>query len=222
MSMCHIFVGPTGFGVLGAIEIPLDVELREPACRGDIDALLGHLVSGDQIVLVDGIFGRETAVGHKELLRAVDIGVPVWGLGSMGAIRACELDRYGMKGYGVVYRQFATNSDFGDDEVALTHYPIPPYEPVSEPLIHLREVVAKVVRDGLLSLEASAQIVNLLKRTWFANRTLTLLSDLLQQFGVGEPQAAAAIAQIGSCRLKQSDLRSFIVRRAWSAEGPDQ
>ena len=71
----------------------------------------------------------------------------MWGLSSMGAIRAREMAHLGMRGYGSVYAPFATEGDFQDDEVALLHEPNAPYRPVSEPLVHLREAVAHLASE---------------------------------------------------------------------------
>jgi hypothetical protein len=43
------------------------------------------------------------AVGHREIISALKAGVCVVGGSSMGALRASELDSYGMIGVGRIY-----------------------------------------------------------------------------------------------------------------------
>ena len=58
---------------------------------------------------------------------AIEQGWTVFGLCSMGAIRAYELRNFGMKGVGKVYQRFFQMEDFQDDELALFHEPVFPF-----------------------------------------------------------------------------------------------
>ena len=44
---------------------------------------------------------------HKEILFALSEGIDVYGAASMGALRAAELDAFGMRGIGDVYSAYA-------------------------------------------------------------------------------------------------------------------
>ena len=57
----------------------------------------------DAILIVDGEFGQSLSVWHKEILHALHRGIRVVGASSMGALRAAELDRFGMEGVGEIY-----------------------------------------------------------------------------------------------------------------------
>lgn len=71
--------------------------------RGDLEnAADDH----DVIVILDGEFGQSRSVSPKEILGVLDGGKTVVGAASMGALRASELDRYGMIGVGWVYDYF--------------------------------------------------------------------------------------------------------------------
>src|SRR4051812_45698286 len=83
---------------------------RPPASRGDIAALDDS--HPGVIALIDGRFNEQLAVGHAELRRAIERGWDVWGLSSMGAIRAYEMRGLGMKGFGTVYQHFLALGDF--------------------------------------------------------------------------------------------------------------
>ena len=89
--------------------------------------------------------------GTREIRDALARGWSVWGLSSMGAIRAREMAHLGVRGYGRVFERFCQGDDFQDDEVALLHEATSPYRAVSEPLFHLREAVAHLARGGLVA-----------------------------------------------------------------------
>ena len=98
----------------------LDAEYMPPAGHGDV--LRAALRRPRVIAIVDGVFERTPAVWqHKEILFALSEGIHVYGAASMGALRAAELDRFGMRGVGDVYRAYAEGMLEDDDEVAVAH-----------------------------------------------------------------------------------------------------
>ena len=76
----------------------------------DILKLLKQEFEGN-IVIVDGIFQQVIAVGHAEIREALEKGIDILGMSSMGAIRAYEMRDLGMKGYGKVYDWFFRMED---------------------------------------------------------------------------------------------------------------
>ncbi len=145
-----LFVGPTFKGLgAAAIDAAQAFQIRSPVKRGDVEALAG--VEPGVLVLVDGLFHDALAVGHIEIRNAVERGWQVWGLSSMGAIRAYEMRTLGVRGYGAVYERFYAEEDFQDDEVSLLHASAPDYTPISEPLIHLRAALDAYVSEGMLT-----------------------------------------------------------------------
>ena len=73
-------------------------------------------------MLIDGYFDTVPAVWHKELLHALASDVVVYGASSIGALRAAEMERFGMIGVGEV---FAAVRDglVDDDDVAVAQDP---------------------------------------------------------------------------------------------------
>jgi hypothetical protein len=211
------FVGPTYAGLhrSGLIE-RAGFERLPPARRGDVDDL-GAEQAGI-IVLVDGRFNQALAVGHAEIRRALARGWQVWGLSSMGAIRAYEMRHLGMRGFGRVYEHFLDADDFQDDEVALVHASRPPYAPLSEPLVHIRYCLASMEHDGDISRGVAQAVVDELKAVWFAVRTLDAFVALLNR------TAGATAAQCGASRVKEfdpfrvktMDLVGFFEQRPWT------
>ena len=88
-------------------------------------------------MLIDGVFFQDCSVAHKEVLYALESGAKVLGASSMGALRASELDVYGMEGIGEIYQAYKSGHLVSDDEVALIFDPFT-WEPRSEPLVNIR------------------------------------------------------------------------------------
>ncbi|MEV6947708.1 TfuA-like protein [Streptomyces sp. NPDC051172] len=115
----------------------LDAEYLPPVARGDIDALLARPQPPCLIGIVDGRFLGSLAVSPKEVLRAVDAGIAVYGSSSMGALRAAECGPFGVTGIGRIHDAYACGAVDADDEVALVYDP-DTLHATSEPLINLR------------------------------------------------------------------------------------
>lgn len=97
------------------------LDLHPPARRGDVLRAIAR--GATSIVLLDGYYYDVLAVGHKELLLALDEGINVIGASSMGALRAIELQAFGMVGVGRIFDLYRDGVLDGDDEVAILHAP---------------------------------------------------------------------------------------------------
>src|SRR5262249_36107575 len=97
-----VFLGPS-LPASEALAI-LDADYRPPVRRGDIDALLAELPAA--IGIIDGEFFQSLAISPKEVLRAIERGVPTFGASSIGALRAVELEPHGMIGVGEVFERY--------------------------------------------------------------------------------------------------------------------
>src|SRR5512138_3315372 len=86
-----------------------------PAREGDVLAILPERPLA--IALVDGLFDTTPSVWHRELVAALDAGVAVFGGGSMGALRAAELERLGVVGVGAIFRAYRDGALVDDGEV---------------------------------------------------------------------------------------------------------
>ena len=123
----------------------LDAQYLPPAGNGDV--LRAALRRPRAIALVDGVFERVPAVWHKEILFALSEGIHVYGASSMGALRAAELDRFGMRGVGEVYRAYADGTLEDDDEVAVAHGDADHgFAAVSDAMVDVRATLDAAVR----------------------------------------------------------------------------
>ena len=92
---------------------------------------------------IDGYFDRVPAVWHKEILWAMSRGIHLFGCSSMGALRAAELEAFGMVGVGEVFRMFRDGVLEDDDEVAVIHGPSDAaYVTLTEALVNIRATLA--------------------------------------------------------------------------------
>ncbi|MFI5175725.1 MAG: TfuA-like protein [Terriglobia bacterium] len=215
-SNCYLYAGPTLLGTpCGGIKPPRGIRLLPPAQRGDIEKLVSYSRPG-VIILVDGVFHQYLAVGHAEIREAVAEGWRVWGLSSMGAIRAYEMRNVGVRGYGRVYECFFQHEDFRDDEVALLHEPEPPFRSFSEPLVHIRFWLLEMMETRLLSPSQHDQILESLKSMWFGDRTLLrvrgMILDLVPEH---VDRVDAMLAQFDRFRVKSLDLADFVQKQVW-------
>jgi hypothetical protein len=214
-ARCWVFAGPTLNGSARLAQTT-GIKLLPPVKRGDIDRLVSSRTPG-VIAIVDGQFHQYLSVGHAEIRSAVASGWQVWGLSSMGAIRACEMKHMGVRGYGTVYEWFCQDEDFRDDEVALTHLPTPPYLALSEPLIHIRLWLRELVEERLLTLRKERRITEELMGMWFGDRTLTQARAIVvKSIPSYANQVAETLNDFDRFRIKSHDLSNFLQEQPWN------
>ncbi|WP_299967411.1 TfuA-like protein [uncultured Roseobacter sp.] len=164
-----VFAGPS---IAGCAPDRLDgFDLRPPVRQGDV--YLASLERPRAIGIIDGYFDSVPAVWHKEILWALSLGIPVLGAASMGALRAAELDVFGMIGVGEVYAAYRDNVLEDDDEVALLHGPAEVgYPNLTLAMVNLRATLAAAEAEGMLSgpetkaLIAEGKVIFYHHRTW--------------------------------------------------------
>ena len=135
MNDVVVFTGPT----IAATDArrTLDATYRPPAAAGDLYVQARQRPLA--IALIDGLFGTVASVFHKEILWAMREGVHVFGASSMGALRAAELDHFGMVGVGAVYEAYRTEALVDDDEVAVAHLGAEhAYRATSDAMVNIR------------------------------------------------------------------------------------
>ena len=166
-----LFVGPSL--PAAAVAEQLSARILPPAAMGDIlrEARRGASAIG----LIDGAFDGVLPVWHKEILWAMSQGVHVFGAASMGALRAAELDGFGMRGIGRVYGGYRSGEFEADDEVAVLHGPAEVgYAAVTEALVNIRATVECAVLERSLddaqaaALLERARAMHYRERTWDA------------------------------------------------------
>ena len=92
-----------------------DALYAPPVQRGNILADIRSGVNG--ILILDGLFHQALSVSPSEIMDALRRGIRVFGASSMGALRAVELESYGMVGVGEVFEYIRNADAFRDDFV---------------------------------------------------------------------------------------------------------
>ncbi|MFP1626495.1 TfuA-like protein [Streptomyces sp. 5K101] len=164
-----VFVGPSLPPEEAAAHLP-DAEFLPPIERGDIDALMTQEQPPQRIGIIDGKFLQSFSISPKEILRAMDRRVRVYGSSSMGALRAAELDDYGMTGVGTVYTMYASGTLEDDDEVAIT-FDSESLRPVCEPMVNIRVAIDAALGRRVVSKENAELFLTTAKSLYFPQRT---------------------------------------------------
>ena len=155
-------------------------------------------------------------MGHAEIRKALEQGATVYGLSSMGAIRAWEMRNLGMRGYGQVYSYFDSMEDFQDDEMALLHGPGPEYMNFSEPMVHFRYCLEQLVLNNTIDEGSAQDIMSFMKNRYFGQRTLNLFGSALDEAGVSSSKSI--LESFDRYRIKQNDLITFLETEAWKSK----
>lgn len=171
----HVFCGPT-IGPETVRRILPEAVAHPPIRHGD--ALRLRVGPGDAVLIVDGLFHQSAAVRHKEILELIAAGATVVGCSSMGALRAAELDRYGMVGVGEVYRGYAEGRTDADADVAVIHTPEGAIEQLSEALVDLESRLVQARREAVIDEAERAALASALRETHYTERGPASLARL--------------------------------------------
>ncbi|RWX73843.1 MAG: hypothetical protein Metus_0622 [Candidatus Methanosuratincola subterraneus] len=205
-----VFLGPS-LPWEEARRVLSDAEYLPPAARGDIARAAG--AGAEAIALIDGVFYQQAAVSHREILKALEDGVKVFGGSSMGALRASELDVYGMIGVGTIYGWYKSGKIRSDDEVALAFHP-ESFKPLSEPLVNIRATLAKALVSGIIAQEEHDLILAAAKEVPFQLRNYTRILQSAVHRGLSSKRAGEILEPIKGVRvdLKREDAIKVLER----------
>jgi len=171
-----VFLGPTlprkeAAAIFDCVYLP-------PARQGDVYRAVREY-RPPAIGLVDGVFLHVPAVWHRELLWALSQGVHLFGAASMGALRAVELEPFGMRGVGCVYAAYRSGRWPGsdepfedDDEVAVIHAPPEAGStPLSDAMVDLRETLLLAEHAGFIDPGGRTRLAATMKALHFSRRS---------------------------------------------------
>ena len=163
-----LFAGPS----LPPALRPDDADLvwLPPVRQGDL--YRAALTRPTIIGVIDGYFETTPTVWHKEILWALAQGIHVYGAASTGALRAAELDAFGMTGVGRVSEDFRDGVLEDDDEVAVLHGPAElGYPAVTEAMVNIRATLAAAADAGVMATELAHRLTAIAKALFYKDRT---------------------------------------------------
>ncbi|MFE7961329.1 TfuA-like protein [Streptomyces sp. NPDC057413] len=164
----HVFVGPSCPEPLVKQHHP-GFTVHGPVRHGDL--FPQRYSHGDVVVIVDGIYHHRLALRHKEILDALARGITVVGAASIGALRAAELDQYGMIGVGQVYRWYRDGVFDGDDAVSVAHGETGSLAGLNVPLVNLHTAVLAAQAAGILTQQDGRGLTERMEREYYPLRT---------------------------------------------------
>ncbi len=207
-----IFLGPS-LDYRRAAELAPGARFAPPVRCGDVLSAL--CTKPAFIAIIDGVFGAEASVWHKEILLALAEGVPVFGAASMGALRAAELHTEGMQGFGMVFEWYVSGKIEADDEVAVLHGPAEFGYPIfSLALVDVRHVLAGFVGAKVLAPEVASAVLQLFARRHYPRRTLDALSEDLHASGATPSARTAVVTELRTTSVKSEDAKALLMHLA--------
>lgn len=200
-SKIIIFLGPS-LSRDKAKSILIDAEYKPPARKGDLLKVDRYAIIG----LIDGVFLQDYPPTPIEVYTAIARGAKVFGAASIGALRAVELERLGMKGIGTIFRLYRQGRIEGDDEVAVT-FNSNDYSLHSEALIDIRYTLYHAYKAGVISNDTRRRLVSIAKWIYFPYRTYDAIISKAREKGIGSSELSALESYIQSNKrsLKEED-----------------
>lgn len=185
-----VFAGPSLRGLSHAERTAID--LRPPAKRGDIEALLQQRPG--TALIVDGLFGSQMAVTPTECRQVLEAGWRLCGASSIGALRASELWSVGMLGLGEIYALLRLGVVDADAEVAVAYHP-ETFAELGASLVHVRAVLALAIQRGL-ERERARLMLDVARELYWAERSWSLLAATWRAAGM-DPKQIAVVLELG-------------------------
>jgi hypothetical protein len=204
-----LFVGPSLDPEQAACAFP--GEIQPPIKRGDIDELMARPQRPEVIGIVDGQFLHTFQISPKEVLRALDRGVQVYGASSMGALRAAECVPFGMIGVGRIFEMYRSGEIDADDEVAIT-FDGDSQRALSEPMVNIRIALQAAVDAAVVGQATADHVTAVAKSLYFPDRSYArVMHEVRGQLGAAEHAALAAYLLGGSAPdQKRTDALELI------------
>ena len=200
---CFVFTGPTLSPE--EAEAELDATFLPPVSQGDVYRVT--LESPAAIGIIDGYFEQVPAVWHKEILWAMTRGIHVFGSASMGALRAAELEPFGMEGAGVIFEAYRDGVLTDDDEVAVRHGPAElKYIAVSEAMVNIRATLASAETTRVISAATRKTLEVIAKSLYYAERSYPAILAATVHHELPESEIDAFRAWLPTGRINQKRL----------------
>jgi hypothetical protein len=170
------------------------------------------------IGVIDGYFEVTPTVWHKEILWAMSQGIHIFGAASTGALRAAELDAFGMRGIGRIYEDFRDGVLEDDDEVAVLHGPAElGYPPVTEAMVNIRATLSAAVDDGIVTASLAAELTAIAKALFYKERTYRAVLDAAGASGANFSDLARLEERLPGSRIDQKRRDALAMLEAIAA-----
>lgn len=168
MNKPIVYLGPT-LSREEAIKI-LDADYRDPAKKGDFLMLSRDSDEKKYVGFVDGVFLHDYPPSPIEVYHlATRKNIELIGASSLGALRAVELEKFGMKGIGKIFQLYKNGIINADDEVAVT-FVRENNILQSEAMIDIRFNLFLAYKKGIITNQTKKRIAKIAKNIYFPFR----------------------------------------------------
>jgi hypothetical protein len=203
-SVSVVFVGPSLTSDQVRLLLP-DAVVLPPVAQGDFASALERY-QPDTVVVIDGEFGQSLSVWHKEIMLGLSRGVRVIGASSMGALRAAELEPFGMEGVGEVFRHYRDGWITSDADVALLHGDEDSdWKVFTWPMVNVRATLALLRSGSMIDRDASDKIEQAAAQLHFSQRSRVALAEQLRIDGSTDAEALIALVTEHYVDQKRAD-----------------
>ena len=167
MNLPIVFLGPS-LNLEKAKKV-INADFRPPAKKGDF-IKLSMMSETSIVILIDGVFLQDYPPTPIEVFQVIrKNNFKVYGASSIGALRAVELEKFGMKGIGKIFELYRNNIINSDDEIAVTFDS--EYNLISEAMIDIRYNIFLAWKNKIINNETKKIMVKLAKSIYFPYRT---------------------------------------------------
>lgn len=179
MNKPIVYLGPT-LNREEASKI-LDADYRDPAKKGDFLRLSHTSDEKKYVGFIDGVFLHDYPPSPIEVYHlATRKNIELIGASSLGALRAVELEKFGMKGIGKIFQLFKNGILNADDEVAVT-FVRDKNILQSEALIDIRFNLFLAYKKGIITKQTKKRFVKTAKNTYFPFRNYEDIARLTEE-----------------------------------------
>lgn len=179
MNKPIVYLGPT-LPRDEAVKI-LDADYRDPAKKGDFLMLSQDSDEKKYVGFIDGVFLHDYPPPPIEVYHlATRKNIELVGASSLGALRAVELEKFGMKGIGKIFQMYKNGIINADDEVAVT-FVRGSNTLQSEAMIDIRFNLFLAYRKGVITNDTKKRFAKVAKRIYFPFRNYEDLINLTQK-----------------------------------------
>jgi hypothetical protein len=154
-----------------------DADYKPPARKGDFLRLAADF-DVKLVGFVDGVFLQDyppTPIEVYHLARKDTVLLA--GAASLGALRAVELEKFGMVGIGKIFQLYKSGKLNADDEVAVTFAPEGDYHLQSEAMIDIRYNLYLAHKKRIISKKTKSVLAKLAKEIYFPHRNYTYIIE---------------------------------------------
>jgi hypothetical protein len=179
MNKPIVYLGPT-LNREEASKI-LDADYRDPAKKGDFLRLSHTSDEKKYVGFIDGVFLHDYPPSPIEVYHlATRKNIELIGASSLGALRAVELEKFGMKGIGKIFQLFKNGILNADDEVAVT-FVRDKNILQSEALIDIRFNLFLAYKKGIITKQTKKRFVKTAKNIYFPFRNYEDIARLTEE-----------------------------------------